>query len=186
MKKILLLLYTIIMILVFFSACGYDGGTKSNSDISSLTQNSSTLSSDIYQEPMDANEILGSTAAIYQIDKAYINEINQNLHVSNAEKGNITFKYIEQWKEKMEYYYNILYDLLNEEGKKILKNSQDNWQKALDSDLSLNEAIQVQNNIIYDVFDNPKYTAYRTRAIALFIKCSSMNNLDDSSYVALE
>ena len=86
----------------------------------------------------------------------------------------------------MEYYYNVLYGLLNEEGKKILNNSQVNWQKAFDSDLELNETIQVQNNIIYDVFDNPKYTAYRTRAIALFIKCSSMNNLDDSSFVVLE
>ena len=183
MKK-LILLYTIILIPVCFSACGYDD-TKLSPDISSFAQNSS-ISCDIYQEPVDENAILGCTATMYQIDLAYINQINQNLHMSSVEKGNITFKYVEQWREKMEYYYNVLYGLLNEEGKKILNNSQVNWQKAFDSDLELNETIQVQNNIIYDVFDNPKYTAYRTRAIALFIKCSSMNNLDDSSFVVLE
>ena len=80
----------------------------------------------------------------------------------------------------MIYYYDVLYEVLNKEGKQVLKSSQENWQKTFELEGKLNSIIQAQNNIIYDVFDNPEYTAYRARAISLAVKCSSMNVLYDS------
>ena len=189
MRKIVILLGIVLLTIVFFSSCSeykYDVSDSSvmssqnYSAVSSTAENSRDSSDDYFE----ASEILGLTGQIYAIDEMYIDEMNENSLESNVVKGEITYKYTEKWRSQMEYYYTFLYEALDTDGKEILKLSQESWQAAFDAELKLNACIQSQNMILYDVFDNPKYTAYRNRAIALYLKCCSMNNIGE--YILLE
>ena len=194
MRKIVILLGIALLTIVFFSSCSeykYDVSDslvmslQNDSAVSSTAENSRDSSDDYFE----ASEILGLTGQIYAIDEMYIDEMNENSHASSAAKGDITHKYTEQWHSKMDYYYTILYEALDTAGKEALKLSQESWQTAFDAELELNACIQSQNMILYDVFDNPKYMAYRNRTIALYLKCRSMNNLGEhtnNTYVLLE
>ena len=71
--------------------------------------------------------------------------MNENLQESSVVKGEITYKYTEQWRRQMEYYYAILYDALDTDGKEALEFSQKSWQTAFDAELELNTCIQTQN-----------------------------------------
>lgn len=168
-----------VTILVFIPSC--NNNTQNLSSISAVPYSSAISIEEkdkhLIQEVLDETDILGH---LYEIDRKYIEEMNQNRDICNAARGEIECLYTQQWKEKMTYYYDVLYEVLNKEGKQVLKNSQENWQKTLELEEELNSIIQVQNNIIYDVFGNPEYTAYRARAINLAMKCSSMNVLYDS------
>ena len=186
MRKIVVLLGIVVLTITFFTSCA-----KCTPDISSSSmispQDSSTVSSideSICELSDNQSKILGLTGQIYAIDKMYIDEMNENSLESNVVKGEITYKYTEKWRSQMEYYYTFLYEALDTDGKEILKLSQESWQAAFDAELKLNACIQSQNMILYDVFDNPKYTAYRNRAIALYLKCCSMNNIGE--YILLE
>lgn len=194
MRKIFISLGIAFLTISFFSSCAESAQNISSSSVIS-SQNSSAVSStaesthESSEDHLEASEILGLTGQIYTIDEMYINEMNKNSHASSATKGDITYKYTEQWHGWMDYYYTILYEALDTDGKEALRLSQESWQTAFNAELELNACIQSQNMILYDVFDNPKYTAYRNRAIALFLKCRSMNNLGehmDNTYILLE
>lgn len=193
MKKVLLKCGMILPIAFLFVSCDiYKNDTVSYDVLSSPQDCSSvfiTSGNENNSPDSDISEILGRTGNVYRIDRDYIKEMNRNCYASNAEKGEILQKYSNQWQDKMNYYYDVLYAALNDDGKNALKSSQENWQKAFNAEMELNKLIQAQNLILYDVFDNPQYTGYRTRAISLYIKCCSMNNLHNSAgntYTILE
>ncbi len=138
-------------------------------------------SEDFLFSPITVDELCGqSVRDVYEIDKNCVEELNKDLNACNAARGNIIYKYREQWKAEMEYYYDILYSALNEEGKQQLQKSQEAWQTMYDTEMELNGTVQAMNNIMYDVFDNPRYMMYRERAITLYIKCMAMGNLSDA------
>lgn len=181
MRKTVISLEIAFLAIVFFSSCAAKTPDPSSDSRISSPDSSDVSSADesVSESLSDQSEILGLAGQIYAIDKMYIDEMNENLQESSVVKGEITYKYTEQWRRQMEYYYAILYDALDTDGKEALEFSQKSWQTAFDAELELNTCIQTQNMILYDVFDNPKYTAYRNRAISLYLKCLSMNNIGE-------
>ncbi len=152
-----------------------------SSEESSLSSEEETSGEDFLFSPITVDELYGQRMRdVYEIDKNCVEELNKDLNACNAARGNIVYKYIQQWKAEMEYYYDILYGALNEEGKQQLQKSQEAWQTMYDTEMELNGTVQAMNNIMYDVFDDPYYTRYRERAITLYIKCMAMGNLSDA------
>ena len=154
---------------------------QSVSEEPSLSSAEGVSSEDFLFSPITVDELYGQRVRdVYEIDKNCVEELNKDLNASNVARGYIVDKYIQQWEAEMEYYYDILYGALNEEGKQQLQRSQEAWQTMYDTDIALNGTIQAMNNIMYDVFDDPYYTRYRERAITLYIKCMAMGNLSDA------
>ena len=173
MKKIVILAVLLLFCLLLFSSC-QTAEVPSSVASPGSDGNPSSVPSSLFQEEMTPADLFGSAGKLYPLDREYIDAMNQALNASEAERGNIEYEYIQKWKAQMEYYYGILMNALDDEGKATLKASQDSWQAAYDADLALNGAIQAQENIIYDVFENPEYHAYRSRAVALSVKCLSV------------
>ncbi|HBL84045.1 MAG: hypothetical protein A2Y17_05595 [Clostridiales bacterium GWF2_38_85] len=156
-----------------------------STDISDESNDTSNESNDTSSESnnisfaIDMDQIFGSVDEVYSIDVEYINEVNNSGWLSTAAKGNITYEYTQKWKDKMQYYYEILYTALSDDRKTALKTSQENWQSAFESELKLNSEILAQNLINYDIYEYFDYLTYRSRAISLYKMCCSMNNLYD-------
>ena len=150
----------IIFILLLFSSCG---GAEGNSPYS-LEPNSSQES---------GNYITGKQ---YDLDAEYMAALKES-NGSNAEFSDITVEFGNKWKAKMEQYYSLLYEKLDENSQEFLIKSQDNWRKFVKSneDLEQNIVNQYQGGSMGSLVLSENYIIrYRTRAVELLQKCESL------------
>lgn len=70
------------------------------------------------------------------LDVQYEKEMKDSGGVT-SEMIEITIKYAGLWKQEMEKYYDLLYDILDNEGKVCLENSQEAWEEYSNSNNEL-------------------------------------------------
>lgn len=161
MKKIALLSF-MIYICISISSCSYK---NSDTQISEPEISSTTITS----SP-------GSyiTSKIYPLDKEYMDALS-NSDGSIASFVDTTISYGDRWKEKTTTYYNELYKYLDNEGKRLLMQSQNDWNNFYLSGNNLNQHIMNSYEPTGGKNAAINYIILvRSRAIDLFEKCQQL------------
>lgn len=164
MKKIKIFILFFVVCLCFdLSSCS----CKSTDDsfLSSVPV-SETISSNTL-----GNFINGKT---YTIDTDYLNAL-KNSDGSIATFVDITVSYGDKWKEQIKVYYDKLYSQLDADGQKVLKQSQDDWEKFNGSDDIFNQYLMNHYEPTGGMNAAVNYiTLYRSRAVELMEKCQQI------------
>lgn len=94
-------------------------------------------------EPFPVSEVSVYICTVMQedaersmLDVEYENEMKDSSGVT-SEIIEITMKYAEVWKQEMEKYHDLLYDMLDDDGKSCLENSQEAWEEYSNSNKEL-------------------------------------------------
>lgn len=146
--------------------------------ISNLSSQSSDSSVYTSSQASSSSNVPGSyiIGKEYPLDTEYIKAL-KNSGGSNVEFCNITVEYADKWEEEMKKYYNILYNGLNNEGKELLKSSQRDWGKFINSQEKLDQNIVTRfgsGTIVPLILSENRITKFRSRAVELFIRCQQM------------
>ena len=136
-------------------------------NVSSLTSQSSSVQSSLYNYP-------SGIGRLYKLDTEYENALKDS-DGSILSFTNITTEYGDKWKTKVTEYYNTLYKALDSDGKKVLEQSQNDWQKSSVSNNNFNNYFMNH----YEATGGTKAAAsylnlYRDRAVVLLSKCQQL------------
>jgi len=114
MKKVILLVKTI-SILILIVSCGIFNETTINSadDMQTTLVDDLNEYESFFPVMFEVNNIFQDLGKAYKIDLEYMAEMNENKDVYPGKKLEITYRYVEKWKEKMYYLYNVLYEAMD-------------------------------------------------------------------------
>lgn len=101
---------------------------KAVSSVSPLKTSPQDVSGEII--PTTANSIpeKSNDDSLYDLDKKFNEEINKTNGVT-SEMVDVLLKYSALWKEDMNQYYDLLMEVMDEEGKAMLSDSQAAWEE---------------------------------------------------------
>ena len=112
----------------------------------------------------------------YPLDLEYKDAFEKSMK-SNVEFCEITREYANKWEEKMNTYYACMMNELDDDGKKLLEKSQNEWERFNETNDLLNErTVEAfgSGTIVPIVQVKHELVKYRSRAMDLLLKCHNL------------